>query len=72
MSQGSHRGLALLLAFLPLDGFAQGEAREIIRSAIEQWRGGIVAGRVYHDDSPPGLGTLYIYAELDAGETKTL
>ena len=28
-----------MLAFLPLDGFAQEEAREIIRSAIEQWRG---------------------------------
>ena len=39
MSQSSHRGLALLLAFLPLDGFAQEEAREIIRSTIEQWRG---------------------------------
>ena len=39
MSQGSHRGLALLLVFLPLDGFAQEEAREIIRTAIEQWRG---------------------------------
>ena len=39
MSQSSHRGLALLLAFLPRDGFAQEEAREIIRSTIEQWRG---------------------------------
>ena len=55
MSRGPHRPLALLLlAFPPLDGFAQDEAQEIIRSAIEQWRGvssrGVITMTIHRPD----------------------